>query len=136
MKFSKNFERDWQWYLENKDVFTFSGSPPKEIKKGNKYTAKKAFYLYDSQGKLVETIEPELLQQIFKCKESINFHIRMWAEGRADGTLPGIEFSQRYVNTFNNSITDIETEFNLLPWMVEAVEKQKSKYYIRNGKLI
>lgn len=124
MKFSKNFERDWQWYLENKDVFTFSGSPPKEIKKGNKYTAKEAFYLFDSQGKVVETTEPILLQQIFKCKESINFQVKEWSQDRARGYLPKIEFEK------------IIEELNLLPWMVEAVEKQKSKYYIRNGKLI
>jgi hypothetical protein len=140
MKFSKNFDRDWDWYLKYKDTFTFSGSPPKKIEKGDKYTAKEAFYLYDSQGKLVPTKEPELLLQIFKCKESINFNIRMWAEGRADGTLPAVEFSkeahdkqkQYFIDNglnFGEDYFTVEEEFELLPWMVEAVEKQKHKYY-------
>lgn len=117
MKFSKNFERDYNWYLKYKDVFTFSGSSPKKIETGGKYTAKETFYLYDSQGKLVPTTEPELLQQIFKCKESINFQIKEWAQDRAKGYLPKIEFEK------------IVEEYKLLPWMVEAVENQKHKYY-------
>ena len=117
MKFSKNFERDWEWYCKWKDVFIFSGSPNKEIKQGNTYTAKECFYLHDSQGKLEDCLEPELLQQIFKCKESINFQIKEWAQDRAKGYLPKIEFES------------IIKEFELLPWMVEAVEKQKYKHY-------
>ncbi len=41
MKFSKNFDRDWNWYFKYKDVFTFSGSPPKEIKKEKDIQQKK-----------------------------------------------------------------------------------------------
>lgn len=117
MKYSKNFERDWEWYFKYKDIFTFSGSPPKEIKQGDKYSAKEAFYLYDSQGKMVDCKEPILLQQIFKCKESINFQIKEWAQDRAKSYLPKIEFEK------------IVEQYELLPWMVEAVEKQKYKYY-------
>lgn len=116
MKYSKNFERDWDWYDKYKEVFTFSGSPPKEIKTGEKYTAKEAFYLYDSQGKTVECREPKLLQQIFKCKESINFQIKEWAQDRSKGYLPKIEFQK------------IIEQYELLPWMIEAVERQKYKY--------
>ena len=130
MKFSKNFERDYNWYLKYKDIFTFSGSPPKEIKQGDKYTAKEAFYLYDSQGKLVETTEPMLLQEIFKCKEAVNFQIKEWAQDRAKGYLPKILFCKETSNNFGGEKT-IEEEYNLLPWMVEAVEKQKYKYYGR-----
>ena len=117
MKFSKNFERDWNWYLKYKDVFTFSGSPPKTIEKGKQYSAKEAFYLYDSQGKLVPTYEPELLQQIFKCKEAVNFQIKEWSQDRVKGYLPKIEFQK------------ISEEFELLDWMILAVEKQKYKHY-------
>ena len=31
MKFSKNFDRDSDWYFKYRDTFTFSGSPPKKI---------------------------------------------------------------------------------------------------------
>lgn len=123
MKYSKNFDRDWDWYNKYKDIFTFSGSPNtrhehyKKIKQGNKYTAKEAFYIYDTQGKTLGCAKPELLQQIFKCKESINFQIKEWAQDRAKGYLPKIEFDE------------IAKEFELLDWMVEAVENQKCKYY-------
>lgn len=98
-------------------MFTFSGSPKKEIEKGEKYPAKECFYLYDSQGILKPCTEPSLLQEIFKCKESINFQIKQWAEDRSKGYLPKIEFEQ------------IVEEYQLLPWMVEAVERQKYKFY-------
>lgn len=120
MKYNTNFERDYNYYLKWKDVFTFSGSPHTRhecLKKGDKYTAKEAFYIYDSQGKKIDCVEPELLQQIFKCKESINFQIKEWAQDRAKGYLPKIEFDK------------IIEEFELLDWMINAVENQKYKYY-------
>ena len=117
MKYSKNFQRDYEWYLKYKNEFTFSGSPRKKIEKGEIYTAKECFYLYDSQGKLHPCKEPELLQQIFLCKESINFHIKEWSQDRAKGYLPKVEFLK------------IVYQYDLLDWMVKAVENQKFKYY-------
>lgn len=117
MKYSKNFERDYDWYLKYKEVFTFSGSPRKKIKEGGLYSAKEAFYLYDSQGKLNPCTETDLLQQILLCKESINFHIKQWSEDRAKGYLPKTEFDS------------IIKEYELLDWMVNAVERQKYKHY-------
>lgn len=125
MKYSKNFERDYDWYLKYKDTFTFSGSPKKEIKIG-KLTAKECFYIYDSTGKLEGCSEPKLLQEIFLCKESINFQIKEWAQDRAKGYLPKILFCKETAGKSNNTI---EEEYNLLPWMVTAVENQKFKYY-------
>lgn len=120
MKYSKNFERDYDWYLKYKDSFDFDGSidtSDKVIYDENGKTAKECFYRYDSMGKILPTSEPELLFKIYKCKGSINFNIKMWAEDRAKGYLPKINFQ------------DIINEFELLPWMVEAVEKQKFYYY-------
>lgn len=120
-KYSKNFERDWNWYLKYKSVFIFDGAINREIKEDliNGKTAKECFYIFDSQGKMPPTKEKEILLQILKCKGSINFNIKMWAEDRAKGYLPKIEFQ------------NIIEEFELLDWMVEAVEKQKYKYYDR-----
>jgi hypothetical protein len=118
MAYSKAFERDWEWYLKYKSVFTFDGSPKREILKDkNGKTAKECFYLLDSQGKKVPTSEPELLQEILKCKGSINFMIKEWAQDRAKGYLPKVCFQE------------IVEEFELLGWMVNAVEMQKNKYY-------
>lgn len=143
MLYSANFERDYNWYLKYKDEFTFSGGDEykkKVIYCKNGRDAKYCFYKNDSEGKIVMTNEPKLLLDIYRCKASINFQIKQWAEGRADGTLPGIEFSnairdkaQEYCRLigieFGDYIITIEEEFGLLPWMVDAVERQKVKHY-------
>jgi len=119
MKYSEAFERDWNWYYKWKDVFTFSGKPLKfiAIEDKNGVSAKEAFYKIDSNGKNIPTKEPELLNQILLCKASVNFNIKMWAEDRGKGCLGKLEFQ------------NIIKEYELLPWMVEAVENQKLKYY-------
>ena len=139
MKFSKNFERDYNWYYKYRHEFNFCGSlNPKHIAipdiNGN--SAKEILYNIDTHGKNNGCCEPELLNELLLCKASINFMIKMWAESRADGTLPLVLFSKQqmfkeynYVcNEFKNDI-DIQQEFELLDWMVEAVEKQKYKFY-------
>lgn len=121
MRYSKNFERDYIWYLKYKDTFDFDGSCETtnkikiDLEKGK--AAKECFYIYDSKGIIIYTSEPNLLYQLFKCKGSINFNIKMWAEDRGKGYLGKNEFQE------------IIKEFELLPWMVEAVEKQKLIYY-------
>lgn len=118
MKYSNNFNRDYEWYLSHSDIFTFDGSKPKDIvydPLGK--TSKECFYIYDTQGKLLPTKEPIELSKIFKCKGSINFQIKEWAQDRAKGYLPKIIFN------------DIIEEYKLLDWIVLAVEKQKYKYY-------
>lgn len=125
MKYSKKFERDFEWYSKKSDIFNFDGSFEYYNKTGesliqfeeNGMPAKKAFYLYDSQGKIVKTKEPVLLRELYRCKGSINLNIKMWAEDRAKGILPKILFDE------------MVKELELLDWMVEAVEKQKVKYY-------
>lgn len=123
MRFSKRFESDYAFYISNRDKFNFDGKNNYTDKKGNdliKYSqsgksAKEAFYLYDSNGKIVATNEPELLIALYRTKASINLHISMWAEGRADGTFPGIEFGA------------YAKETQLPQWVVKAVEAQKDK---------
>ncbi len=120
MKYSKTFERDYEWFLKWKEVFNFDGSndtSDKVLFSENGSDAKKCFYVYDSTGKILPTREPDLLFALFKCKGSINFNIKMLAESRGKGELGRIEFSQ------------ISKEFELLDWMINAVENQKFKFY-------
>ena len=56
--------------------------------------AKRCFHKFDSTGKLVPCSEPELLSRLLLTKASVNFHIKQWAQGRNDGTFPGIEYRQ------------------------------------------
>jgi hypothetical protein len=145
MKYSKEFERDYEWYLKNLDTFNFDGTNTYINKKGldiivpneQGLTAKECFYLYDSQGIIEPCKEPELYKQLLKCKGSVNLHIQMWSQDRAKGLLPLCEFSVRkceevYGYSKLNDLfrgKDFETELQLLDWIVEAVEKQKYKYY-------
>jgi hypothetical protein len=114
MKYSKNFERDYNWYLKYKDIFTFDGSPNRllNIDLENGYNAKHCFYILDSTGKLLSTNEPRLLSELLKCKGSINFHIKMWVEGIAEGI---------------SNINEFIEEFELLDWMIKAIENQLKK---------
>jgi hypothetical protein len=125
MKYSKKFERDYKWYLSVSDKFNFDGTNEYHNKKGidliqfkeNGKTAKECFYLYDSEGKIKPTKEPKELKQLYKTKGSVNLHIKMYAEDRAKGYLPKVEFE------------DIVKELNAPDWFVKAVENQKRKYY-------
>src|SRR5690348_16365156 len=125
MKYSKRFERDYDFYIKNLDFFDFCGKKDSEFvdKNGNSLvvfdddgvSAKEAFYGYESFGKILKTKEADLLLRLHKCKASINLHIEMWSEGRAEGTLPRIEF-----DTFAKAS-------GFLKWIVKAVESQKWK---------
>ena len=136
MKFKPNFLRDYNWYFKYKNTFIFDGSFNKEViedlEKGK--TAQECFYLFDSQGKLYPTKEKKILEDIIKCKGSINFQIKEWAQDRAKGYLPKIllhkQIEEDYRNKFGGEKQlTIEEEFELLPWMLEAIENQKKKYY-------
>lgn len=125
-KYSKRFESDWLWYKSVISIFC-NDDCIKLFTGGNRYEnikldvngvdAKKAFFVYDSHGRLVGTTEPKLLEDMMDCKASVNLHIKMYAEGRADGTLPKIEFI--------NVCKSLKAPF----WFYKAVEMQKYKYY-------
>jgi len=113
-KYSDNFERDNKFYFENIKHFNFCGTlTPKfeAIEDINGKTAKEVFYLIDSTGKNYPTCEPKLLNELLMCKASVNFHIKQWAEGRADGTLPFCEFAG---------------DSEVLEWKIEMI---KHKYF-------
>lgn len=115
IKYSKGFDRDWDFYIKNINVFTFCGtsvasSTFKFEQDKNGYSAKEAFYHMESSGRkhfesvgsenggvkaLVKTKHPLLCERIFLVKSGINFMIKQWAEGRVDGTLPLVEFSKK-----------------------------------------
>lgn len=124
-KYNANFERDYAFYLRMVEVFTFDGASQYIDKKGrniivdnhNGVDAKEAFYQYDSNGKIIATFEPDKLRLLLRTKGSINLHIKMYAEDRANGRLPKIEFDEM-------------CELWQVPdWFKSAVERQKHKYY-------
>jgi hypothetical protein len=77
-----------------------------------------AFIAIDSYGTAKPTRHPRLLENMLRTKASLNLHIQMYAQDRANGRLPKVLFQ-----------SEIVEPFEFLPWMVEAVENQKVKYY-------
>lgn len=124
-RYSVSFERDFAFYLRMRHKFNFDGTSEYLNKKGEKLIqsdpkgvdGKRAFYAYDSEGKILKTRHPLLLHTLLKTKGSTNLHIRMFAEDRAHGRYPGIEFDE-YCK-----------EIDAPDWFHEAVESQKYKYY-------
>lgn len=82
-------------------------------------SALEAFYLIESKGfpKRLTTTDPDKLLKLLRTKAAINMQIKLWAEGRADGTLP------------KDELKSILKEYKAPQWVVEAVENQKYKYY-------
>lgn len=115
----------------------------------NGVTGKEAFYQWDSNGKILSTRHPNLLLSLLKTKGSVNLNIKMYAEDRAKGSLPLINFSVRqaikiygkfnvlriWIKTEGKYLTlkminnDLEHQLNLPQWVIDAVEIQKFKYY-------
>lgn len=140
--FSPQFERDYFFYLSNKDKFNFGGSdvkadfgiqyqgePDQVVQDGGKdlivpfripfsvvgESAKTCFFQLDSNGKSVPCLEPVLLVEILRCKSSINLNIKIWAQSRAEYTLSKGEI-QEYMK-----------EINAPDWVFKAIENQKQR---------
>jgi hypothetical protein len=154
--YSRKFERDYKFYYDNRYNFNFCGTlNPKfvALPDSEANNAKEVFYQLESNGNKTSTVlcsEAKLLNELLLCKGGINFQIKQWAEGRVDGTLSLYEFSKDYANIKYNLSDeekiyyediktlewvnkepvyhrDIQTQFGLPTWVIEAVEKQKDK---------
>ena len=115
MKYSKNFERDYQFYLIclEKQWFDFCGkeiSVPEYRKNG--VDAKTAFWNFDSKGKILETYEPKLLHELLKVKAGVNWQIKAWAED--------IKGSSFWIN-------ELKKEYECPQWVWDAVKNQGIK---------
>ena len=141
--FSPQFERDYTFYLANKDTFTFAGtdvkrdfniqfpgeSEPMEVDDDGTLkplpftvpysptgkTAKVCFHQLDSVGKCKPCSEPELLVQLLTCKSSVNLNIKIWAQSRAEYTLSKEE------------LKECLEFYNAPEWVFKAIENQKQK---------
>ncbi len=118
-KFKPNFEKDYNFYLNQRHAFTFAGSdlsiqyPIKFSEKGK--TAKECFHKLDSEGKLLPCSEPQLLLELLTCKAAINLQIKLWAQSRAEYTLSLFELKE-YME-----------HYQCPEWVLKAVENQKGR---------
>ena len=121
LKIKESFVQDTAWLLTVSDDFTFTGSTATyefpESKTG--LTPLQAFYVIESRGynNKISTTDAEKLKRILRTKAAINMQIKLWAEGRADGTLP------------KDELKSVLEEYKAPQWVTEAVENQKYKYY-------
>lgn len=114
----ESVKKDILWMVKNRHNFTFTGSTGRKIafdELGR--NGMQCFYVFESTGVLLSTKHPNILESLLKVKASINFQIKEWAQDRASGFLPRIEFNK------------IIKEFDLPEWVMLAVENQKVKYY-------
>lgn len=133
MRYSKNFERDYTFYLKSIDIFNFCGTlDPKytAIQKDNAPTAKEIFYKVESDGRsigylksgiksklFVDCKEASLFNSLQLCKSGVNFQIKQWAESRAEGTLPLGEFSKKEYATIYPKTKLNDNELMTLEWV-------------------
>jgi len=111
-KYSKNFERDYTFYLSNVEKFGYENGYVGPVIPLPDYapdgvSAKEAFLKFDGQGKTVPTNNPRLLRDLIAVKKSINFHIKMWCEGYADMKIE----VEEYMESFDNPPEWVEKAF-------------------------
>lgn len=110
MKYSPQFERDYQFYLQNAKKFNFAPYQPIiEASKSGK-DAKYCFWKLDSTGKLLPCNEPGLFSSLLICKKSVGFHLKIWAEGFEDMG----EKIEYYVAEFQNPPDWVKISFSKL----------------------
>jgi len=115
MKFNKNFETDYDFYLNSINIFNTLGYKIcKNIFDANGFSAKECFYHLDSSGKILPCNDLDLLKKLLNCKASVNLQIKMWAEGVADFTLNAHE------------ILEYCEYYNCPSWCFKAVMNQAS----------
>ncbi len=137
MKYSENFERDYELYLRLKNVLTFCGTDIK-VKYSkfqsdeNGRDAKECFYILDSTGKYEKCKELDLLFEILRCKASINWQIKQWAEGRAE-SLAWVSEDKMMHLVAHQELKEIQNEFQFPDWVITAIVEQANKILQKKG---
>lgn len=118
MRYSEQFERDFQWLLSMRHIFDFDGKGLAVIPfDKNGVTGKEAFRRYDSQGKIVPTRHPNIVQSLIRTKGSANLHVKQYAQGAVEGTIPHAEVRE-YLRLFGAP-----------EWVFRAVDNQWRKMF-------
>lgn len=137
MKYSENFERDYEVYLRLKNVLTFCGTDIKEKyakfeSDENGKDAKECFYILDSTGRYEKCREIDLLFEILRCKASINWQIKQWAEGRAE-SLAWVSQDVGNYTVIHQDLKEIQEEYQFPDWVMTAVIEQANKILQKKG---
>lgn len=118
-RYSENFDRDFRWFLLVRHHYNFDGKypidPPFDLRGVD---ARRAFQIYDSQGRLVPTRHPNIVQSLIRTKGSVNLHIREYAAGAHTGEIPHAEIRQW--------LSEVKSPY----WVFNALNQQWRKMYI------
>jgi RNAse (barnase) inhibitor barstar len=136
IKFSEQFNRDYELYSRLKNIFTFSGVDVRKKYHRFEYsdlgvTAKEAFYFLDTNGRYSKCNNLDELYEVLTCKISINLHIKMWAEEYLEYRKSNLPEEIAYSNLF---LDDIMTEFQFPVWVEHAIVKQAEKLFSKETK--
>jgi hypothetical protein len=123
MKYSPQFERDYEFYLRNANKFNFAPYQPFIEASESGDDAKYCFWKLDSTGKLLPCNEPELLRSLLICKKSLGFHLKMWAEGFED---MGEEIDY-YMAEFICPPDWVKVSFEKILWKNQQLQMTQSK---------
>lgn len=129
MKYSKNYDETFSFYLNNKKTLTFCPFDIPDIKFDPKgVDGKYAFYIFESQGKLLPTKHVRIFKNVFRFKCSLNFHIKMWSESCWKFGMPNYD---ELMTTFINPPEWVGKHFkNMLieNRYIDYMEKKIEKY--------
>lgn len=106
-KYSNSFNRDWLFLIANMRKFIFSGVDiikfPHSL---HGVDAKRAFQAYDSEGIISRTKHPKVVGMAINCKKSINFHLKLWAEGYNDCLIGRDEYLKEFLGAVPEWVND------------------------------
>lgn len=117
-------KQEYIWMISVRHHFTFTGGKLRFKEKSDSISYEvngldgfSAYHRNESEGIILSTKHPNILMTLFTVKASLNFQIKEWAQDRANGLLPKIEFLK------------IVGELRLPDWVVLSVENQKKNHY-------
>lgn len=139
MKYSPKFESDYTWFQSISALFCFDGvneyynkiGKPIIVPSSQGVTAKEAFYLYDSQGIIKPTSEPDKLRTLLKTKGSVNLHIKMYAEDLAQGYLLMADFRE-LINEIKAPMWFESAVINQMQKIVKERREKEAKALLAN----
>ena len=127
MKFSKKFEEDYQFYLdniENSFFHRFNRFSKFIIFNKNGLTAKECFNVYDSKGLLKPCKEVDLFKSLNNVKIDINTYLKEIADLLAITKVLSIkvyeEDREEILKSFRGSLPK---------WVIRSLDNQTEKFY-------
>lgn len=133
-KYSNNFNEVFQFYFRMRKQFWFAGGEltKSPVQDRNGVDGKRAFFLMESTGKMVPTKHPNLLFALLKSKASANFHIKQYAEDKAEFRMSWIELEEifeeeKYPQWFQKAVRNSVTRLRQGGWAERHISLHETR---------